>query len=122
MPAIPGMNRGRVICIDDLYGKMKDDLELIEPGILRAMSRYWESVGKNVLIIGGTIEGSGLAEFLVERCRDVTLVDESTIWGDEPLLRSPSMEKVTRIADAHFDEITDNGLIITTREGKETVD
>ncbi|MBN1567769.1 MAG: FAD-dependent oxidoreductase [Acidobacteria bacterium] len=117
-PAIPGIDRNNVIRMDDLYRKMKDDLELIEPGIMRGMSRYWESIGKNVLILGGTIEGSGLAEFLVERCRDVTLVAENTIWGDEPLLRSPSMEKVTRIAESRFEEITDKGLIITSKEGK----
>ena len=118
VPEIPGINRSNVVSIDDLYRKMKDDLELIEPGIMRWMSRYWESIGKSVVIIGGTIEGCGLAEFLVERCRNVTLVDEGTIWGDEPLMRSPSMEKVTRMPEVQYEEITDKGLIVTTREGK----
>lgn len=117
-PAIPGMNRNNVIRIDDLYRKMKDDLELIEPQIMRGMSRYWESVGRRVVIIGGTIEGSGLAEFLAERCRSVTLVDENSIWGDEPLLRSPSMEKVRRMPQVQYGDITEKGLIVTTREGR----
>jgi 2,4-dienoyl-CoA reductase (NADPH2) len=107
-----------VIHIDDLYRRMKDDLDLIEPGIMRGMSGYWEFIGKNIVIIGGTIEGSGLAEFLVERCKDVTLVDEGAIWGDEPLLRSPSMRKVTTMPGVKYVEITNKGLIITTREGK----
>jgi len=123
VPEISGINRSNVVSIDDLYRRMKDDLELIEPNIMRGMNKYWESVGKRVVIIGGTIEGSGLAEFLVERCRDVTLVDENAIWGDTPLLRSPSMEKVTRMPEVRYEKITDKGLIVTTKDGKaETIE
>ncbi len=115
---LPGIDRDNVIGMDRLYRMVKEDLARIEPGIMRWMPKYWESVGKSAVIIGGTIEGSGLAEFLVERCRKVTLVDEGSIWGDEPLLRSPSMEKVTRMAGVRFEEITDKGLTVTTREGR----
>jgi pyruvate/2-oxoglutarate dehydrogenase complex dihydrolipoamide dehydrogenase (E3) component len=118
VPEIHGIDKSNVVSIDDLYRKIKDDLELIEPGIMRWMAKYWESIGKSVVVIGGTIEGSGLAEFLVERCRNVTIVDKGTIWGDEPLLRSPSMEKVTRMPEVRYEEITDKGLIVTTSEGK----
>jgi 2,4-dienoyl-CoA reductase (NADPH2) len=121
MPAVPeihGIDRSNVVSIDDLYRKMKDDLELIEPGIMRWMAKYWEFIGKTVAVIGGTIEGSGLAQFLVERCRNVTIAEQGTIWGDEPLLRSPSMEKVTRMPGVKYEEITDKGLIVTTRDGK----
>jgi 2,4-dienoyl-CoA reductase (NADPH2) len=123
VPEIRGINRSNVVGIDDLHRKMKDDLELIEPSIMRWMAKYWESMGKSVLIIGGTIEGSGLAEFLVERCRNVTIVDKGMIWGDEPLMRSPSMEKVTRVPNVEYEEVIDTGLIVTTKEGKrKTID
>jgi 2,4-dienoyl-CoA reductase (NADPH2) len=118
VPGIRGMNRSNVFSVDDLYRKMKNDLDFIEPGIMRNMSRYWEFIGKNVVIIGGTIEGSRLAEFLVERCRNVTLVDEDVIWGDEPLVRSPSMEKVKRMPGIQYDEITNEGLSIITGDGE----
>jgi 2,4-dienoyl-CoA reductase (NADPH2) len=118
VPEIPGIDGSNVVHIDDLYHRMKDDLDLIEPGIMRWMSGYWEFIGKNIVIIGGTIEGSGLAEFLVERCKYVTLADEGAIWGDEPLLRSPSMRKVRTMPGIKYEEITDKGLIITTKEGK----
>jgi 2,4-dienoyl-CoA reductase (NADPH2) len=121
VPEIPGMARGNVVSIEDLYCRMKDDLDLIEPGIMRGMNKYWESVGARVAIIGGTIEGVGLAEFLVERCRKVTLVDENAIWGDTLLLRSPSMEKVTRIPEVRYEQITDTGLVVITKEGKKEV-
>lgn len=118
VPQIKGINRSNVISVDELYRRIKDDLELIEPSIMRWMERYWDSIGKRVVIIGGTIEGSGLAEFLVERCRIVTLVDEDLIWGDDPLVRSPSMEKVIRMPTIKCEEITDKGVIVTTGDGK----
>jgi 2,4-dienoyl-CoA reductase (NADPH2) len=123
VPEIHGINSSNVVGIHDLYRSMKDDLDLIEPGIMRWMPNYWESVGERVAIIGGTIEGSGLAEFLVERCRKVTVVDTDSIWGDEPLMRSPSMEKVTRMPETTYEEITDKGLTVTTKEGRrETIE
>lgn len=117
VPKIDGIDKSNVIGINDLYLRMKDDLDLVEPCIMRNMSRYWESVGKNVVIIGGTIEGSGLAEFLVERCRSVTLVDENAIWGDGPMA-SYTMRKVIRMPGVKYEKITDKGLIVTDREGK----
>jgi len=76
-PRIEGINKRSVINIYDLYYAMKDDLDLIEPAVMRGMGRYWESIGKNVVIIGGTVAGSGLSEYLVEKCRNVTIVDTS---------------------------------------------
>lgn len=118
-PDVPGIKNSKVVGIEELYRKLKDDLDLMEPGVMRGMARYWESIGKKVVIIGGTIEGSGMAEFLVERCRDVTIVDEGLIWGDDPLVITPSMEKVTRIPEVQYVEITDKGVIIASKEGKE---
>jgi 2,4-dienoyl-CoA reductase (NADPH2) len=118
MPEIPGINRGNVFSVDALYRKMKHDLELMEPGILRGMNRYWEPIGKRVAVIGGAIEGCGIAGFLAERCRNVTLVDQDTILGGEPLMRFPSLRKVTMMPGIHCEEITDEGLIVTTVEGK----
>jgi 2,4-dienoyl-CoA reductase (NADPH2) len=115
---IPGIDRSNVVSIHELYLRMKHDLELMEPGIMRWMNKYWESVGKNVVIIGGTIEGCGLAGFLVERGRNVTLVDSGKILGGEPLMRFPSMQKVTTMPEVQYEKITDEGLIISTREGK----
>jgi 2,4-dienoyl-CoA reductase (NADPH2) len=120
VPAIPGIygiENSNVIRSKDLYRRVKDDLDLMEPGVMRGMNGYWDFIGKNLVIIGGAVEGSSLAEFFVERCRRVTLVEEGSIWGDEPMLRSPSMEKVTRMPEVRYEEITDKGLIVTSREG-----
>jgi len=121
-PEIPGIKRSNVISVDELYHRMKDDLELVEPGILRWMSRYWETVGKNVVIIGGTIEGCGLAGFLAERCRNVTLVDEGKILGGEPLMRFPSMQKVKTIPEVQCEEITNEGLKVNQDGRSRTIE
>jgi 2,4-dienoyl-CoA reductase (NADPH2) len=118
VPEIKGIERSNVFSMDELYRRMKDDLQWIEPGIMRGMNRYWDCVGKNVVVIGGAIEGCGLAGFLAERCRRVTLVDTDEILGGEPLMRFPSMRNVTTIPRVHYEEITDKGLIVTTGEGK----
>lgn len=118
IPAIKGMEKGNVIHMDDLYRRMKADLEWIEPSIMRGMNSYWDPVGKSVVIIGGGIEGCGLAGFLAERCRNVTLVNTDEIMGGEPLMRFPSMRRVKTMPRVRYEEITDKGLLVCTGEGR----
>jgi len=117
-PKIPGLDRSNVIGVDELYCRMKDDLELVEPSILRWVSRYWDFIGKNVVVIGGTIQGCGMAGFLAERCGNATLVDQGRILGGEPLMRFPSMKKVATMPEIRYREITSKGLDITTKKGR----
>lgn len=116
VPKIPGLE-ANAVSVEALYLQMKDDLELLEPAVMRNMSRYWEFVGQRVVIIGGTIEGSSLAEFLVERCRKVTIVDEDTIWGDG-MMASSAMRKTTRKPWTTVKEITGKKLHLISRDGK----
>jgi 2,4-dienoyl-CoA reductase (NADPH2) len=118
VPEIDGINSANVFSMDSLYRRMKDDLEVMEPGVMRGMNRYWESVGREVVIIGGTVEGCGLADFLAERCRRVTLVDECEILNGEPLTRFRSIQKVSIMPEVKYGAITSRGVHVTTREGK----
>ncbi len=117
-PKVRGLKGSNVISVDELYRKVKDDLAQVEPGIMRWMNKYWESIGKTVVVIGGTVQGCGIAGFLVERGREVTLVDEDKILGGEPLMRFPSMKKVATLSEIRFGGITRKGLNIITKEGK----
>ncbi len=119
VPEIDGINSSNVANIYDLYNNMKADLDLMKPGIMRGMKRYWDSVGKNVVIIGGTVEGSGLAEYLAERCRNVTIVDTNAIWGDVPIGGSPGLRPVNKMPGVRYEEITDRGITVITKDGKE---
>lgn len=121
IPEIPGLKENAVF-IEDLHGLVKDDLELMEPAVMRHISRYWNSVGRKVIILGGTVEGSSLAEFLVERCRDVTIVSEEAIWGDG-WMASSSMRKIKRMPRTRITEIAPGKVSIVTRDGgKETIE
>ncbi|MFC1838754.1 FAD-dependent oxidoreductase [Thermodesulfobacteriota bacterium] len=122
-PRIEGINNSNVIDIYDLYHGMKDDLDLMEPDIMRGLNRYWESVGKNVVIVGGTVAGSGLAEYLAEKCRNVTIVDTNTIWGDWPIGGSPGLRPVNKMPGVSIEKISDNGITVTTNDGeRETIE
>ncbi|MEN8160528.1 MAG: FAD-dependent oxidoreductase, partial [Myxococcota bacterium] len=46
-----------------------------DPGRLREASRAWMPVGKRLVVLGGGLVGVELAEFLVERGRDVTVLE-----------------------------------------------
>lgn len=45
-------------------------------GRIRSLSRIWMPVGRSVVVIGGGLVGTELAEFLAERGRSVTVLEE----------------------------------------------
>lgn len=50
---------------------------------IRRMSHWWMPVGRRVAIVGGGLVGLELAEFLVERGRQVTVLEEAEKFGAE---------------------------------------
>jgi pyruvate/2-oxoglutarate dehydrogenase complex dihydrolipoamide dehydrogenase (E3) component len=82
-------------------------------------------VGKNVVIIGGGLQGCELAEFLVKHNRKVTIVEAAPELGEgvperkrHSLFRWLKSKGVTMLAGIRYEEITEKGLNITTKEGK----
>lgn len=51
------------------------------PEFVRQFTKYWLPMGKDAVIIGGSLVGLGLAEFLAERSRRVTLLHDSQQLG-----------------------------------------
>ena len=51
------------------------------PGLVRQASKYWLPLGSRITIIGAELVGLELAEFLAERGREVTVIDESAEAG-----------------------------------------
>ncbi|MBN1383231.1 MAG: FAD-dependent oxidoreductase, partial [Deltaproteobacteria bacterium] len=130
LPDIPGIDKPIVIKSADLYAKLHLPLKYLGAKRLRQATRFWMPVGKSVIVIGGALQGCQLAEFLVKRGRKVTLVATDTELGE-----GMAPERKTRlfvwfrkkgiaiIPGAKLEEIMDNGLIITTAEGKrETIE
>jgi len=125
IPKIPGINRRNVVSSADLHHRLKTYLRFLGPRVLRWLTRFWMPLGKRVVIIGGTIHGCQLAEFLVKRGRKVTIVDTAEELGEglAPERRNRLFlwfrkKGVTLMTGVKFEEITDKGLTIITREGK----
>ncbi len=124
LPDIPGINGHNVVNSYDLYHSLKDYPEPLEPeGIMKL--ELWKSIGKNVVIIGGAIQGCVLAEFLVKRGRRVAVVDTAEELGEglapEKRLRLTTwfpQKGVVMMTEVSYEEITDKGLTIMTKEGE----
>ncbi|MCZ6829367.1 MAG: FAD-dependent oxidoreductase [Gammaproteobacteria bacterium] len=50
---------------------------------IRKLSKLWMPVGKRVVIVGGGLVGVELAEFLAERGRQVSVIEEGEKFGIE---------------------------------------
>jgi 2,4-dienoyl-CoA reductase (NADPH2) len=124
-PGIPGIDNPRFVDGAKLHAKLKKALRFLGPKSLEKVTKLWMPIGKRVVIMGGAVQGCQLAEFLVKRGKLVTIVDEAEKLGqgllaDDPVRLFPWLEKkgVTMLSGVRYERITDDGLVITTREGE----
>lgn len=123
---IPGMKNGNVISVLELHRTLKFLLKFLNPKTIRWLSNLYMPVGENILIIGGSIQGLELGEFLIKRGRKVIIVDKSESMGEgmtntmkEYLLRWMENKGVPLINGVkEYEEITAEGLTIIDRDGK----
>jgi 2,4-dienoyl-CoA reductase (NADPH2) len=125
MPGIPGIDNPKVVSGSKMHGRLKTALRFLGPRSLEQFTKLWMPVGRKVVVIGGGAQGCQLAEFLVKRGKQVTIVDEAEKLGeglfgeDAPRLLSWLRQKgVTMLAGLNYERITDDGLIVTTKEGE----
>ncbi|MEY4722377.1 MAG: hypothetical protein RIQ46_2102, partial [Pseudomonadota bacterium] len=104
MPDIPGNDLPHVYSGDDLrklmFGETSDELKrktslftrlatrvgaatgaTANLDLVRKATHAWMPLGKRVVIIGGELVGIELAEFLLERGREVTVIEEAPRLG-----------------------------------------
>lgn len=104
LPPLPGADLNHVLSGDDLRrlvlgGNMEDLRGKVglatrlaakagaltgltrDPAFIREATKTWLPLGKRVVIVGGDLVGLELAEFLAERGRTVTVIDESSHFG-----------------------------------------
>lgn len=124
IPKIPGIDRRNVIRSSDLYKRLSTLLRFLSPGALRWLTKFWMPVGKKVVVIGGQVAACQLAEYLVKRGRKVTIVDADPTLGEGliPERRNRLFywfrkKGVTMMTGVKYEEITKQGLTITTKEG-----
>jgi 2,4-dienoyl-CoA reductase (NADPH2) len=126
IPEIAGINRRNVLTSRTLHQRLKGYLRFFNPKALRWLTKFYLPLGKRVVIMGGNIQGCQTAEFLVRRGRKVTIVDTAPEIGEgllevfiKPHLLNWLDEKgVAMMAGVNYEEITDKGLTITTKEGQ----
>jgi 2,4-dienoyl-CoA reductase (NADPH2) len=122
---VPGINHRKVVNSDKLHRTIKKTLRFFGPKTLEHLTKWWMPIGKRVVIIGGATQGCQLAEFLVKRGRKVAIVEMDENLGeglpyDIPfrLFRWLNEKGVKMLAGVRYDEITDQGLVITTKDGQ----
>ena len=126
LPDVPGIQSKNVLTTQFLHKWSKLPLRTLGPRRLEVLSRRWlPMVGKRVAIVGGAMEGIELAEFLVHRGRQVTVVESGVGLGSGiiALHRNRALtwlrkEGATLLDGVVYDEITDRGVRVTTSEGE----
>jgi pyruvate/2-oxoglutarate dehydrogenase complex dihydrolipoamide dehydrogenase (E3) component len=94
--------------------------------MLRWLTKFWMPLGKRVVIMGGGVQGCQVAGFLVKQGRKVIIVDtvKEIGYGLLETLVKPHLlnwlaeKEVVVMTEVKYEEITDKGLTITTKEGK----
>jgi 2,4-dienoyl-CoA reductase (NADPH2) len=131
IPEIAGINRRNVLTSRALHQRLKSYMRFFSPKALRWLTKFYLPIGKSVVIMGGNIQGCQTAEFLVKRGRKVTIVDTAQEIGDglletfiKPhLLNWLDGKGIAMMAGVNYKEITDKGLVITTKDGgKRTIE
>jgi 2,4-dienoyl-CoA reductase (NADPH2) len=122
---IPGSSRKNVLNSSELHKRLRSYMRFLGPKALGRLTKFWMPIGKRVIVIGGTIMGCELAEFLIKRRRKVTIVhtDEELGGGmvkDDLLRFLPWLDKkgASSFTGVKYEEISDKGLTITVREGQ----
>jgi 2,4-dienoyl-CoA reductase (NADPH2) len=128
IPIISGIQRSKVQTGAILHQKLKLFLRFLSPTVLERLTRFYMPIGKQVIVIGGKIHGCEVAEFLVKRGRQVTIVDSvdslgEGMTGDDMFQLFPWFDKkgVKRYLGVKYNEISSDRLSITTKEGNELI-
>jgi len=122
---IPGSNRRSVVSSASLLKQLHFFLKFFGVKTLSRLTKIWMPIGQRVVIVGGAIHGCETAEFLIKRNRRVTIVHDGKSLGEgipvEDQMRFfPWLDKkgIVRYTEAIYEEVTDKGLVITTKEGE----
>jgi 2,4-dienoyl-CoA reductase (NADPH2) len=129
-PEITGINNKNVVTTPALHRQVKPFLRLFGPRMLGWLTKFWLPIGKKVVIIGSGLHGFEIAEFLIKRGRKVTIVDTAEALGEGMIdfrlglvLEWFGKKGVTTINGVKSMEITDQGVVITTKQGdKRTIE
>lgn len=126
-PAITGINGDNVLSSATLFAALQRYLEESGSAIMDGIDEKYVSVGKNVAIIGGDVEGVRIAEFLVKRGVKASLIESGDLIGEgipENLVRPQVLDwlyrnEVQTITGATVKALTDEGVLYSDKSGNE---
>ena len=127
---LPGIGRRSVIRTDKLYGMLNFFLRFFNSGQLQKLTHLWMPLGRRVVIMGGTLHGCELGEFLVKRHRRVIVAHNgpASEIGDEMgrddlanLLPWFKQKYVTLWPEVDYVEVTADGLKVQQRDKRKYV-
>jgi len=123
---IKGIDHKSVVAGGDLHQMLKFYARFLTPYTLRSLSKaYMPKIGKNVVVIGGALQGCELAEFLAKRGRNVTIVEQAeelgegmvpALWGYLKIWFNKNNVKMMPGVKEYV-SIDDRGLTIIGRNG-----
>jgi 2,4-dienoyl-CoA reductase (NADPH2) len=118
---LKGSDSSRFIPTQKLHGLLKTALKFFGPLQIEKLSNLWMPVGGSVVIMGGTLHGCELAEFLTKRGRKVVIAHDGPqselgdgIYRDDQENLWPwfKLKHVPIWTDCTYLEIVDKGLKI----------
>ena len=127
---IMGADSPSVIKSEKLHGMLKFFLKFFTSAQMEKLSKLWMPVGKSVVVMGGTLHGCELAEYLTKRRRRVVMVhngpeselgDRMTIDDIVSLWPWLKQKSVPIWSDVKYQEITDQGLVISMKDKRKYV-
>jgi 2,4-dienoyl-CoA reductase (NADPH2) len=125
VPEIAGIDNRNVLTAPALHLQVRPFLRLLGPRMLGWLTKFWLPIGKKVVIIGSGVQGCEIAEFLIKRGRKVSIVDTAEDFGEGMIdfrlglfLGWLDKKGVPLINGVQSMEITDEGLVLTTRDGE----
>ncbi len=151
LPGIPGIDRANVLSGDDLRSLITgsdksiaaEKLSLGQRAMLkmgnllgvadrialtRELTRHWMPLGRRVAVIGGGLVGVELAEFLSERGREVTVLEEGQTLAQEMALprRWRALYELREhgarlLTEVRIEEISDAGVSYSKDDARQTV-
>lgn len=129
-PDIPGINNKIVVTSESLHKLLRKATKFFNVETLGKLSKIaMPGVGKNVVLIGGSIFGIQTAHFLIEHGRNVIVLEESSELGAGMIDCGPRQNMLRWLYDNNIEmhrnvqikEITDKGVVYINEEGKEVL-
>jgi 2,4-dienoyl-CoA reductase (NADPH2) len=126
VPDIKGIDNKKVVSSAEIHRQLKTYLKYFDPKTLRWLTNFYLPVGKNVVIIGGSLHGCELGEFFTKRGRKVTIVEKAPALGEgmvdviigylQTWFRRKGVTIYTGVKE--YVEITGAGLKIVDKDGE----